>query len=529
MLYRLIFILFILLTTNVFSQNRYVVHIKDKTNSPYSISNPLEFLSQRALDRREKYSIPITEEDFPVNPAYLTELKNAGAEVFFNSRWLNVVLIQADATLVSELEGLTFVDHVELVSNGERLTNGRIEHNEGTEEQEAFENAVQNDMLGIYSLHDQELFGDGILMAFLDGGFLGVESQEAFGHLFDNSQIIDQFNYLDNDQEVFQYDTHGTKAFSTVAAYLDGIYQGIAPNAEFLLYITEEVRNASNSYSETPIEEYNMLFATERADSAGADIISTSLGYSTFDSPFSSYSYSDMDGSTTIVTQAFEKAFEKGAFVITSAGNEGGGSWQYITAPADGPHVMSVGAVFDNGSRVSSSSIGPNANGVIKPEVMALGNSTSLISNAGVTSGNGTSYAAPQIAGLACLLWQKNAELTNQELFDLILSLGNNFNNPNNEIGYGIPSAARLITSVEDGIHYVRVYPNPFTSYITIEKGRTFDEFTLINTLGQTYNLKPLNDDINSLSFDVGHVPSGFYVLKLTSQNTDQIIKLIKN
>lgn len=530
MLYRVLFIILFFFTygSNLSAQNRYIVHLKDKTNSPYSISNPLEFLSQRAIDRRMKYNISITEEDFPVNPEYIQQLKNTGAEVYFNSRWFNAVLIQADETLIPTIEALNIVDKVELVSLGARLTNGRVEYQEGTEGTEAFENAIQNDLLGIYSLHDQGLYGEGMLIAFLDGGFVGVNSQEAFSHLFSNSQIIDQFNYLDNDDMVFQYDPHGTKVFSTVSAYQDGIYQGIATNANFLLYVTEEVRNTSNSYSETRIEEYNMLFAVERADSAGADVITTSLGYSTFDDPFTSYTYSDMDGATTIVTQAFEKAFSKGAFMVTSAGNEAGGSWQFITAPADGPHVLSVGSVSADGIRASSSSIGPNANGLTKPEVMAMGTNTSLISDSGLTSGNGTSYSAPQIAGLAALLWQKQPDLTNQELFDLIISLGNNYANPNNEYGYGIPSAARLVTGFDDKTIEILAYPNPFNNYLIIENIGSTNNFNIWNLLGEKVNSDVEFYDNGSLLINTTNLPQGMYILKVNYGDSDHIIKLIK-
>ena len=529
MLYRVIIILFYLGCNVIsFAQNRYVVHLKDKNNSPYSISNPSEYLSQRAIDRRSKYSIPITEEDFPVNPDYIQELKINGADVFYNSRWFNAVLIQADETLIPTIEALSIVDHVELVSQGPRLTHGRIEYQEGEEGTEAYENAVQNDLLGVYSMHEQDLRGEGMLLAFLDGGFLGVDNQEAFSHLFTNGQIVDQYNYLDNDDNVYQYDSHGTKVFSTVSAFQDGVYQGVATNAEFLLYVTEEVRNTSNSYSETRIEEYNMLFAVERADSAGADVISTSLGYSTFDDPFTSYTYQDMDGSTAIVTQAFETAFAKGIFMVTSAGNEGGGSWQFITAPADGPHVMSVGSVSSDGTRASSSSIGPNANGVIKPDVMAMGGSTSLISDSGLTTGSGTSYSAPQIAGLAALLWQKQPNLTNQELFDLILSLGNNYSNPNNEYGYGIPSAARLITGTFEDDAQIIAYPNPFNDIIKIENVTSTEEIELWNLLGEKVHLNTNLVENGSLILSTSNLPSGIYILKITDSQADQIIKLIK-
>lgn len=524
-------IVFIILTTfSAWSQNRYVVHLTDKANNPYSISNPSEFLSQKAIDRRTKQGIAITEEDLPVNPVYIDELKALGIEVYYSSKWFNAVLVQMQAADVSEVTNLSFVSDVELVAPGARLKlgsrNGRTEDGEDTE---AISNSFQNSILGIDVLHDLDYFGEGLTIAVLDGGFPGITSQPAFEHLITDNKILDQFNFIENDDVITQYGDHGTRALSAIAANLENEYSGIAPNADYLLYITEEERNVNGSFTEYRVEEYNLLFAAEKADSAGVDIISTSLGYYTFDNSAMSYTYEDMDGETTVVTRACEKAFEKGIFVVTSAGNQGNKSWKYITAPADGPNVMSVGAVDANLERENFSSFGPNFNGHIKPDVMALGVGTSLIDQEGSTTSSGTSFSAPLVAGLAALLWQKEPELTNRELFDLILSLGNQSDNPNNEYGYGVPNAAKLVTSVQESLEDMSVWPNPFNSFLKITNHSNVVDIQLLNINGKTMAIAA-EENANEIAINTSHLLPGFYILRI--RNNDGAVrsrKLIKS
>ena len=87
--------------------------------------------------------------------------------------------------------------------------------------------------------------------------------------------------------------------------------------ANFWLYQTED-----NS-SEYPIEEFNWACGAEKADSSGADVISTSLGYATFDDAGLSYTYADMNGNTTMAVMAADLAAKKGILVFVANGNFG--------------------------------------------------------------------------------------------------------------------------------------------------------------------------------------------------------------
>ena len=517
--YKSLLVTFLFFTTTLsFGQainSRYVVHLKDKSNTPYQVSNPGEFLSARAIDRRSAQNIAITEEDLPVNPDYIAQIEGLGAEVFFKSKWFNNVLIQASTSEVAAIEQLSFVESVEFVAPGEKLKlNSRTADLEDTE---ALQNDFQNNLLGVQDLHDEGFLGQGITIAFMDGGFLGVDNTSAFEHLFVDDKIKYHYNLVENDDNPFQYLQHGTQVLSTVTATIPDSYKGVAPEADIMLFVTEDDAGSRPEYR---IEEYNFLYAAEMADSAGVDIINASVGYNTFDSANMSYTYEQMDGNTTVITRAAEKAFTKGILVVTSAGNEGSSSWKYVTAPADGPNVLSVGSVDSDLSKSSFSSIGPTVDGRLKPDIMAYGRSVALVGqNGNIGSNSGTSFAAPQVAGLAALLWQKNPELTNKELFDLLLSLGSQADNPDNLYGHGIPNHVMDVTSVDDLANKtLLVYPNPFRKDLQVKglAAQNLYNFTVIDATGKMMSaISTKATDDGRVTLDLEEVDSGFYLLKV--------------
>lgn len=499
--------------------NRYVVHLKDKTNTPYQVSNPGEFLSVKAIERRTAQNIVITEEDLPVDPDYIAQIESAGVEVFFKSRWFNNVLIQANESQVASIASLPFVDNVEFVAPGNKLkSNSRVADLEDVMATEAVETDFQNNLLGVQALHEEGYEGQGVAIAFMDGGFLGVNSAAPFEHLITNNKIVYKYNLVENDDNPFQYLQHGTQVFSTVAALVPDSYVGIAPAADFMLFITED---DSGNRPEYRVEEYNFLYAAEMADSAGVDIINASIGYNTFDLASMDYTFEQMDGNTTVITRAAEKAFSKGILVVTSAGNQGSSSsWPYVTAPADGPNVLSVGSVDSNLLKSSFSSMGPTSDGRTKPDLVAYGRSTALVDQSGsIVSNSGTSFASPQIAGLAALIWQKNPDLTNKELFDLLLSYGSQFENPDNTLGYGIPNYLRAITGIDNlEEQEVLISPNPFSRSLKVQAGRAMENynFSILDSSGKV--IKVIDSETNSegsINLDLNDINSGFYLLKV--------------
>ncbi len=445
--------------------NRYMVFLQDKTGSPYMITQPASFLSQRAIDRRFRQGIAITEQDLPVNPDYIQGIKDVGVTVYFQSRWTNGVLVQCDASQVSSIENLPFVKQVDFVAPNTRLiSNGRKAVIQDSKSPAiSTQNQAQLEMIGLDEMHNAGYKGQNLIIGIFDGGFQGVDTASPFQHIFDDGRIdlTVSKDFVRNSLNVFQYDDHGTQVFSVIAANQDNNFTGGAYEARYQLYVTEDVG------SEFRIEEYNWLFAAERADSAGVDIINSSLGYYDFDDAAMNYPKSAMDGNTTVVTLAAQLATERGIVVVCSAGNEGANAWQIIAAPADARDVLAVANVNNAGLRAASSSIGPSSDGRVKPDVAAMGVSTSVIKPDGsVGNASGTSLSSPLITSLVGGVWQRYPELSNTEIMDAIRNSASQAANPDNLLGFGIPNFKAVVNYLESSSqeNEFEVYPNPIVS-----------------------------------------------------------------
>ena len=314
-------------------ESRYMVFYNDKIGTPYTINQPGEFLSARSITRRMNQSISIDEKDLPVNPAYVGQVGQTGATVLYSSRWFNGSLVEATGTEISAIQSLDVVSSVEYVAPGKNGTgggrSGDSKKNPSGRTSVDLTNQIQRSMLGHDEMAADGLEGSGVWIAVLDGGFSGVNSAAPFNHLIVNDQIKDTFNFAYSSNSVFAYSNHGTEVLSTMAGVAAN-YRGGTPDATYLLYVTEY------GPTEFRVEEYLWALGAERADSVGADIISSSLGYSEFDDPTMDYAYGDLDGEHAIVSKAATLAFERGMVVVNSAGNHFTGSaWSRITPPAD--------------------------------------------------------------------------------------------------------------------------------------------------------------------------------------------------
>ena len=524
-------------------QNRYVIFLSDKDKTAYSLDRPREYLSPAALERRELQGIALDSSDLPVNADYVAQLAEAGAEIYYTSRWLNAVMVDGDQD-ADAYRALSFVDRVELIkptrSEGGRNKQGSSYSGaspsaaiENTEAQ--LLNVLQNEMLGIDAMHQAGYTGQGVSVAVFDGGFKGVDTVSYFRHLYENGQMIPGYDFVGNSPNVYRYGQHGTEALSCIAAYQPGVLEAGAYEANIMLCITEE------SGSEYRVEEYNWLFAAEMADSAGIDIISTSLGYTTFDDPAMNYKYEDLDGNTAVITRAVNLAAQKGILCVISAGNEGSGHWRYVSPPADAIDVLSVGAVSSSGDRVSFSSFGPTADGRVKPDVSALGLQTVVVNSRGeVVRSNGTSFSAPLITGLTAGVWEAFPGETNLEIIERIRLAGNSSLAPNNELGYGIPTfSAALLVPVpsEEEIREAnyRVYPNPIESGKLFVEAKTRDlsfpvEVRIYNSTGQLVTHTRFTSETFSptLSLDTSGLGRGVYILHILSPTASDTMKVIK-
>lgn len=521
--------------------NRYVVYFTDKADTEYTVDTPSAFLSAKAIERRQNQNIDITTADFPVNSAYVTGIENLGVKTYFTSRWMNAVLVEATADQIADIESESFVLKTDYAAPGQKL-NGTPDPENITRASNPPSNTgnlssgKQLSMLFAQTMHSEDISGAGVWIAVLDDGFVDANLSSAFSHTFENDRLKDVFDFTTGGQDVFQYDDHGTSSWSCLGANYSTEVVGTGYDADISLYVTEDVS------SEYRIEEYNWLFAAERADSAGVDIITSSLGYNDFDDDNMDYTLSDLDGKTSIISQAANMAINRGILVVTSAGNSGTSStWPFVSMPADVENIIAVGALDSNSDLVNFSSIGPTNDDRIKPEVVALGAGVTVISGGNVVAQkNGTSFAAPLIAGFAAGLWQKFPTLTNLELRDLILSSSSNFSTPNNNIGYGLPDYNVAVgnepLAVSELIsESVSVYPNPVTGdHINLLIGKDAIpmpvRFRLFSSDGQLVNEKTIKRARKGLVTDLAFKKAshGVYILSIECEAYSKNVKILR-
>jgi subtilisin family serine protease len=340
------------------------------------------------------------------------------------------------------------------------------------------------------------------------------------------------YDFVFNTTNVFRYDQHGTKVLSVLAAYKTDTFIGSAYGANFQLYVTEDID------TEYRIEEYNWLFAAERADSAGVDIINTSLGYNVFDASFMNYQKTDMDGETAVITRAAQFAADRGILVVCTGGNEGAGNWEIITPPADARDVLSIANVNGFGSRSITSSIGPTADGRIKPDLAALGTNVSVVTSSGnLASASGTSYSAPLITGLAAGLWQRYPDLASKEIIQALKRTASQAVNPDIFLGWGIPNylAVRNFLDFTSQQQLFEIYPNPFNELISIRSQNPEEisscSIEVLNVQGQVLQNRTVTFSWLNTSYvaDLSNLSSGLYILRITFQKSVSTFKIVKH
>lgn len=530
--------------------NKYWIQFTDKQNSPFSIDRPEQFLSYRAIDRRIKYQIPVTEEDFPVNPDYRLTIEQLHVRILHCSKWFNGLSIETtDMELLDKIRSLPFVREIKTVKSlGLRYDPNKLEEaqewaghlkSSGTDSTwyDYGYGARQIGMLNGHIIHNQGYHGQGMIIAVLDGGFTDVDINPAFDSLWANNQILDHWDFVKGTPLSFNEHNHGGQVLSLMAANLPGMMVGTAPKASYFLFRTED------GSSEYRIEEDNWVAAAEYADSAGADLINSSLGYTLFDDESMDYSYADMDGNTTRITQAADLAASKGLLVVTSASNEGSSPWHYIGAPADGDSVLSVGAVNASGLYAPFSSTGPTYDGRIKPNICAQGAQTSVVgSNGAVFNGNGTSYSSPIICGLAACLWQSNKMLNNMDIIELLQESASQSTHPDSLLGYGIPDFSKAFfgaqgidTSAASGENLIRCFPNPFSNYLHIDyyapNPQAFD-LQIQDLFGRTVYRRAYHPGFVNLQrlrlSDLSNLSPGAYLLTISSPSSSFSYRIIK-
>ena len=435
--------------------SRHLVTFKNKANSPFSLSNPSAFLSQRAIERRTRYNLAVDSTDLPVNPAYLDSLRLAGDVRILNvSRWLNKVSIQTtDEAALARINSFAFVEKANPIAA--RRATGRNGQQSTSKEITTVNPQVMKPTVDFFNyglsfpqvhihngefLHNIGLRGQDMIIGMLDGGFLRYNVLPAFDSVNLNGQVLDTYDFVSGKTGVADNSSHGMQCFSVIAANMPSQFVGTAPKAKFFLFITEDAA------SEYQIEEHNWVCGAERTDSAGGDLISSSLGYSNdMSDPRFNHTYADMNGNTTIAARGADLAAKKGILVLNAAGNQGNEAFRFIATPADGDSVLAVGAVNTSGQVAAFSSYGPTPDGRIKPDVASVGVATVVQTTGGIGTNNGTSFANPNMAGLAACLWQGFREFSNMKIIQSLRESGNRSSAPDNRVGYGIPDMKKAV------------------------------------------------------------------------------------
>ncbi len=522
-----------------YSQEDAWVYFNDKPDAATQLNTPLNFLTQRALDRRDSQGIALSENDVPIHQPYIDEITAAnGITVMAKSKWLNCLHIRGSVDDINTLTLLSFVNHVHFADaslNSKRPTPITIiPVNKQMDVQANFNygnSANQIQMLNGHLLHQAGYTGVGKIIAVLDSGFINVNSTSPFQRLFDNNQILGGYNYVSQSTDVYSLHNHGTLTLSCMGGYVDGQLVGTAPDAQYYLFVTEDVTQ------ENPVEESYWVEAAEEADRLGADIISTSLGYYEFDNPNYGHAYDEFTGDEAFASKGANIAFSKGMIVVASAGNSGGSPepLNHIGVPAEATNVLAIGAVKSDETYASFSSVGPSFDGRIKPDLMAQGQASVVANTSGtIQTASGTSFSCPIMAGMIASFWQVVPGLTNQAVIDIVKQSADRYANPDNQFGYGIPDFYAALLAVQLSIGdsskaKFLVYPNPAKNNLFISFPNEYQDakVTLYTTLGQNVFEKSITKTETSISLD--NLKSGIYYYKIESNSFIQSGKIIKN
>lgn len=508
------------------------VYFNAKPNKASFYANPLSELSQKSLDRRSNLGIALNDQDAPIESTYIQNIVNLGFNVTDYSKWLNGVAVVANAAQVLVLKSQPFVQRVESFAQNSTV----VLKSENKNKFDDFnKNALTNfnygqglaqiNQINLRTLHVNGFTGTGISIAVIDTGFPTVDTGDAYQRIRNLGKIKGGYNFISKNTDIYNPALyfHGSVVLGTMAGFIDNSFVGSAPDADYYLYATE------NAAVEIPEEQLYWIEAAEEADRRGVDIITASLGYTTFDDSRYNYTYADMDGTTTFISRGAQIAAEKGIFVLAAAGNSGAASWHYISAPADNAKVFTIGAVDAAGASSTFSSFGPNALGVVKPDGSARGTNAQTVYNNGNYATNGTSLSTPIVAGgVACLLQSLPATTSREAIKNKLRESASLFPAHDDQKGYGILNfaSAEAVLRVTDeikevGLHF---YPNPASSKITFNTKEKVLEVQIYDQLGRlTKSATPKNNQLS-----IQELETGVYYLKIKTDKQTYTSKLIK-
>jgi len=444
---------FFLLGHNQNYEQKFWIFFKDKgvtsANVDFKRSIIEKELCPKVVQRRMKMPELGTIVDFhdlPVNQPYIEKLQAFHIEPIITSKWLNAISANLTTDQLNQIKKLSFIKKIQPVAiHKQRKISDEPEHailKESSSQKQlgiSYGNSyTQNAIMHVPEIHQLGINGSGVIVGILDTGFQ-YSLHEALAHL----KVNNEYDFINHDKitenesgDSKTQHNHGTMVLSIIAGYEEGRLIGPAYNSEYLLAKTEDIRD------EYQAEEDYWVAGLEWMESKGVDIVNSSLGYTDW------YTYDDYDGNTAVTTIAADIAAQKGVLVVNSMGNDGNHSGS-INAPADGDSVLSIGAVYSNGNLASYSSIGPTADGRIKPDVVAMGSSVWYIVPSSTDNyGNsyyGTSFSSPLAAGVAALVLSAHPYSTPKQIRDALHQTADNADQPNNDYGWGLVNAYEAV------------------------------------------------------------------------------------
>jgi len=505
---------------------KYWVKFKNKNGSPYSISNPSAFLSAKSIARRTNQGIAVDLTDIPVNQTYINQVNATGAQVLQRSKWMNAAVVNVSSPAqLSAINSLTCVlstspvaklykttsdESIKPVANSLKSSSSTTAYNYG-------QSFTQANQIGADCMHNKGYRGQNVLIAMIDAGFFEVDVNPVFDSLRNEGRLMGTRDFVQGNSSVYEDNLHGANCLSLMTGNAPGQLIGTAPKAKYWLLRSEDAA------TEKIIEENYWVVAAEFADSLGADITTTSLGYTTFDISSQDHVYSDLDGKTSVASIAATMAVRKGIFVLNAAGNEGNGPWTYVGVPADADSICTVGSVNGSGVHSGFSSVGPTADGRIKPDLSSMGEGSYVCSpgfNFG--SGNGTSYATPILAGAVACLMQANPTKTNMQILQALKSSASKSTTPDNDYGWGIPDmcmADALLNSVSvnelEKITDFNLFPNPAQHFINFSLNQKPESVQLKDVLGKELEVTHTEVQSNQYKIQFNNLSKGVYFISI--------------
>lgn len=543
-----VFIAFLIGYSNTNAQRRSMIFVEldaPKDTSVFKVSQPQLLFTRAGFERKKRMGIQADLADIPVSRLWTDSFDRMGYRVVGVSKWKHAILLESNSRKSADsIAKLNFVRSATYVGTRDlRRTSSEIQIPDIEKQIASLDKRVtgsnriidtgfygnataQNKQVGIDQLHEMGYAGKGVRIAVFDAGFNSFSLINRDNQLFKRCVIGGSRNFVDPSKTVYINDEHGLSVISCMATHSPGNYVGAAPEATYFMFVTEDAR------AESKVEEVFWLMAAEFADSVGTDIINSSLGYNEFDEEALNYTYNDMDGRTSIISQAAHIAVNKGMVVVSSAGNEGDKSWKFISAPADVSNVISVGAVDNQGRLAMFSSQGPTADKRIKPDIVATGEGTFVVSNTGlIYRTNGTSFASPIISGLIACLLQAHPQSTPAQIQSVLQMSGDRYNKPDQHFGYGIPDgvlAYELLGIMhyepdQDCLVYTKVLANNETDVVLFARKSQQIKYKFVDSMGKVVgsgSQKLKTAGINRFSIrKAKKMKSGWHNLKIETRD----------